>query len=50
VTICETGARAAIAASVLGAAGYDARPVLDGGVPDWASQGNGTVHFRRCGA
>jgi hydroxyacylglutathione hydrolase len=34
VTICETGARAAIAASVLRARGYDARPVLDGGVGD----------------
>ena len=31
VTICESGARAAIAASVLRARGYDARPVVDGG-------------------
>ena len=36
VTICESGARAAIAASVLHAAGLDARPVLDGGVADVA--------------
>ncbi len=36
VTICETGARAAIAASVLCARGYDARPVIDGGVADLA--------------
>ena len=47
VTICSTGARAAIAASVLAAAGVDARPVLDGGVSTWPGQ---TVEFRRCGA
>jgi glyoxylase-like metal-dependent hydrolase (beta-lactamase superfamily II)/rhodanese-related sulfurtransferase len=35
VTICESGARAAIAASVLQAAGLDARPVLDGGLAEW---------------
>ena len=35
VTICETGARAAIAASVLRAGGVDARPVLDGGLREW---------------
>ena len=46
VTICETGARASIAASVLVAAGVDARPVLDGGVDNWPGQ---TVSFRRCG-
>jgi hydroxyacylglutathione hydrolase len=34
VTICETGARAAVAASVLRARGYDARPVIDGGIGD----------------
>jgi glyoxylase-like metal-dependent hydrolase (beta-lactamase superfamily II)/rhodanese-related sulfurtransferase len=50
VTICETGARAAIAASILAASGIDARPVLDGGVPDWQAQGNHTVEFRRCGS
>jgi hydroxyacylglutathione hydrolase len=50
VTICESGARAAIAASVLAAAGLDAHPVLHGGIPDWQERGNGTVHFRRCGA
>ncbi len=32
VTICETGARAAIAASVLRSLGYDARPIVDGGI------------------
>jgi glyoxylase-like metal-dependent hydrolase (beta-lactamase superfamily II)/rhodanese-related sulfurtransferase len=49
VTICETGARAAIAASVLAAAGFDARPVLHGGIDDWARRGGETVTFRRCG-
>jgi hydroxyacylglutathione hydrolase len=47
VTICESGMRASIAASVLSAAGVDARPVLDGGVQDWPG---GTVSFRRCGS
>jgi hydroxyacylglutathione hydrolase len=46
VTICESGARASIAASVLAAAGVDARPVSDGGVENWPGQ---TVSFRRCG-
>jgi hydroxyacylglutathione hydrolase len=46
VTICESGMRASIAASVLTAAGVDARPVLHGGVNDWP---RGTVSFRRCG-
>jgi hydroxyacylglutathione hydrolase len=49
VTICESGARAAIAASVLAAAGVDARPVLHGGVPDWEQSGGATVEFHRCG-
>jgi hydroxyacylglutathione hydrolase len=49
VTICETGSRAAIAASVLAAAGVDARPVLGGGVREWRARGNQTVQFRRCG-
>jgi hydroxyacylglutathione hydrolase len=47
VTICSTGPRAAIAASVLAAAGVDARPVVHGGVATWPGQ---TVEFRRCGA
>jgi hydroxyacylglutathione hydrolase len=50
VTICESGARAAIAASVLVAAGVDARPVLRGGVADWQRRGGQLVEFRRCGA
>jgi hydroxyacylglutathione hydrolase len=49
VTICTTGSRATIAASVLTAAGVEARPVLGGGVEDWAERGGTTVHFRRCG-
>jgi rhodanese-related sulfurtransferase/glyoxylase-like metal-dependent hydrolase (beta-lactamase superfamily II) len=50
VTICESGARAAIAASVLQAAGLDARPVLDGGIADWRKRGGETTCFRRCGS
>jgi rhodanese-related sulfurtransferase len=50
VTICESGARAAVAASVLAAAGVDARPVLHGGIPDWHRAGGHTVEFRRCGS
>jgi glyoxylase-like metal-dependent hydrolase (beta-lactamase superfamily II)/rhodanese-related sulfurtransferase len=49
VTICETGGRAAIAASVLAAAGIDARPVLGTGVSAWSERGGTTVEFRRCG-
>ena len=49
VTICESGARAAVAASVLAASGVDARPVLHGGIPDWEALGGATVGFRRCG-
>ena len=49
VTICETGSRAAIAASVLAAAGIDARPVIYGGLREWRARGNQTVQFRRCG-
>jgi hydroxyacylglutathione hydrolase len=49
ITICSTGARAAIAASVLQAAGVEARPVLGAGVDDWAERGGDTVQFRRCG-
>ena len=47
VTICESGARAGIAASVLAAAGVDVRPVLHGGIHDWRGH---TVEFRRCGS
>jgi glyoxylase-like metal-dependent hydrolase (beta-lactamase superfamily II)/rhodanese-related sulfurtransferase len=47
VTICESGPRAAIAASVLQSAGVDARPVLDGGTATWHGE---TSCFRRCGS
>jgi rhodanese-related sulfurtransferase len=50
VTICEAGPRAAIAASILVARGYDARAVADGGVDDWQAAGKPTVEFRRCGS
>jgi glyoxylase-like metal-dependent hydrolase (beta-lactamase superfamily II)/rhodanese-related sulfurtransferase len=50
VTICESGARAGIAASILAAKGIDARPVLDGGTGDWAARGGQMVEFRRCGS
>jgi hydroxyacylglutathione hydrolase len=50
VTICESGARAAIAASVLAAHGVEARPVLRGGIPDWEQRGGQMVEFRRCGS
>jgi hydroxyacylglutathione hydrolase len=50
VTICESGARAGIAASVLAAAGVAARPVLHGGIFDWQRRGGQLVEFRRCGS
>jgi hydroxyacylglutathione hydrolase len=49
VTICESGPRAAIAASILVAKGYDARPVVGGGITSWRAGGGETVSFRRCG-
>ena len=50
VTICESGARAGIAASLLAARGVDARPVVHGGVSAWTARGGHTVEFRRCGS
>ena len=50
VTICESGPRAAIAASILAARGFDAHPVVDGGIDSWAAAGKPTVEFRRCGS
>ncbi len=50
VTVCESGPRAAIAASVLAAAGVDARAVIHGGIRDWQRRGGHTVEFRRCGS
>jgi hydroxyacylglutathione hydrolase len=49
VTICESGPRAAVAASVLKAAGLDARPVLEGGIVAWRARGGEVASFRRCG-
>lgn len=50
ITICESGARAAVAASILVAKGIPARPVVDGGVFAYGARGNRVVEFRRCGA
>ena len=50
VTICESGARAGIAASILAAQGIDARPVIEGGLVAWAARGGPLVEFRRCGS
>jgi hydroxyacylglutathione hydrolase len=50
VTICSSGPRAGVAASVLAAAGIEARPVLHGGVPDWEARGRPVTSFRRCGS
>jgi glyoxylase-like metal-dependent hydrolase (beta-lactamase superfamily II)/rhodanese-related sulfurtransferase len=49
VTICETGPRAAIAASILVRDGFDAHPVVNGGIDSWVAAGKRTVEFRRCG-
>jgi len=49
VTICEMGPRAAIAASILAAHGFDAHPVVNGGIDSWVAAGKPTVEFRRCG-
>jgi rhodanese-related sulfurtransferase len=35
VTVCESGARAVVAASILQAEGVDARPVIEGGTATW---------------
>jgi len=50
VTICESGPRAAIAASILAARGFDARAVSPGGIDDWQAAGRPLVEFRRCGS
>jgi len=49
VTLCESGARAGVAASVLAAHGIPARPLLDGGIPDLQQRGHELTSFRRCG-
>jgi glyoxylase-like metal-dependent hydrolase (beta-lactamase superfamily II)/rhodanese-related sulfurtransferase len=45
VTVCESGQRAAIAASLLQRDGFDVRAVAEGGTADFTD----TVSFRRCG-
>ena len=39
ITVCESGPRAAVAASVLAAHGLDARPLVHAGVPELLAQG-----------
>jgi glyoxylase-like metal-dependent hydrolase (beta-lactamase superfamily II) len=46
VTVCESGPRAAIAASLLQREGFDVSAVADGGIADFTD----TVSFRRCGS
>jgi len=38
VTVCESGPRAGVAASILQAEGVDARPVVGGGTADWLAR------------
>lgn len=47
VTVCESGPRAAIAASLLAREGFDVRAVSPGGI---ATFDGDVVNFRRCGA
>jgi hydroxyacylglutathione hydrolase len=47
VTVCESGARAAIAASLLQREGFAVSAVADGGIADYRGD---TVSFRRCGS
>jgi hydroxyacylglutathione hydrolase len=47
VTICESGQRATIAASLLQREGFDVRAVASGGIADFRGD---VVSFRRCGA
>ena len=46
ITVCESGPRAAIAASLLQREGFDVRAVADGGIADFTGD---IVSFRRCG-
>ena len=41
MTVCESGARAAVAASALARNGVDARAVIDGGVAAYLSRSAG---------
>jgi glyoxylase-like metal-dependent hydrolase (beta-lactamase superfamily II) len=49
VTLCSSGARAAVAASALAVEGVRARPLLDSGMDEWQARGNTVTAFRRCG-
>ena len=49
VTICETGARAAVAASVLAGDRRRRAPRAAGGIADWRARGGEHASFRRCG-
>ena len=46
VTVCESGARATIAASLLQREGFDVSAVAEGGVATFDGE---VVSFRRCG-
>jgi len=50
VTVCETGLRAVIGASILAARGFDAHAVADGGIDTWAAAGKPTVAIRGYGS
>jgi rhodanese-related sulfurtransferase len=50
VTVCETGPRAAIAASILAARGFDARPVVNGGIDTWLAENEPAIELRRSGS
>jgi hydroxyacylglutathione hydrolase len=47
VTVCESGSRAGVAASLLQRAGFDVQAVAPGGIADFEGD---TVSFRRCGS
>lgn len=50
VTICDTGPRAVIAASILRKLADDAHPVADGGMIDWRARGGQAVGLWRSGS
>jgi glyoxylase-like metal-dependent hydrolase (beta-lactamase superfamily II)/rhodanese-related sulfurtransferase len=49
VTLCETGPRAVIGASILAARGFDAHAVADGGIDTWVAAGGPAVELHRSG-
>jgi rhodanese-related sulfurtransferase len=50
ITVCETGPRAVIGASILAARGFDAHAVAYGGVDTWVAAGKPTSELRRSGS